>query len=267
VEHVLWIGGAPGAGKTTVATLIARRHGLRWYGADTRTWEHRDRALREGNAAAHRWEAMDPAERWMTPTPEEMLAMSLHRERGAMVVDDLRALPRAPLVVAEGTTLPAWAVKAPSPAVWLIPTREFQERAFAERQLAPGVAALYRLYTDVVAQEAREHGVHVLTIDGAKNIPAVAAEVEGLFGEALAAGPRAETSDERHRLLREANLTIVEQVRGYYARPWANGDPEAVEREFLCECGDPTCDAQVLAPIAEAAAGAVFAPNHVRSAP
>jgi hypothetical protein len=262
LQHVLWIGGAPGAGKTTVATRIARRHGLRWYGADTRTWEHRDRALREGNAAAQRWEAMDPAERWTTPTPEEMLEMSLHRERGAMVVDDLHALPRSPLVVAEGTTLPAWAVDESSRGVWLIPTREFQEQAFAERQLAPGVTALYRLYTEVVAQEAREHGVHVLTIDGAKDIPAVAAEIENLFDEALGAGPHAEAHDERRRLLREANLTIVEQVRGYYARPWATGDPEAVEREFLCECGSSACPEVVLATLAQAASAPVLAPSH-----
>lgn len=260
MQHVLWIGGAPGAGKTTVATRIARRHGLRWYGADTRTWEHRDRALREGNAAAKRWEAMPPADRWTKPSPDEMLEMSLHRERGAMVVDDLRALPRSPLVVAEGTTLPAWALEDPLRGIWLIPTREFQERAFAERELAPGVAGLYRLYTEVVAEEAREHGVRVLTIDGARDVAAVVAEVEELFGDALAAGPHAETRDERRRLLREANLAIVEQVRGYYARPWANGDPETVEREFLCECGDPDCDTVVLAAVAAAASGPVLDP-------
>jgi adenylate kinase family enzyme len=41
---VLWIGGPPGAGKSTVARHLARRRGLRWYQADTHTWTHRDRA-------------------------------------------------------------------------------------------------------------------------------------------------------------------------------------------------------------------------------
>jgi cytidylate kinase len=51
VTQALWIGGAPASGKTTVASRIVRRHGLRLYSADTRTSEHRDRALAAGNAA------------------------------------------------------------------------------------------------------------------------------------------------------------------------------------------------------------------------
>ena len=34
---VVWVGGAPAAGKSTVARALARRYGLRLYGADTRT--------------------------------------------------------------------------------------------------------------------------------------------------------------------------------------------------------------------------------------
>jgi hypothetical protein len=68
-------------------------------------------------------------------------------------------------------------------------------------------------------------------------------DVEQRFAAALAAGPTARTGDERRALLREINDGIAGQVRGYYARPWAHGDPEAVVREFVCECGDPECDA------------------------
>jgi hypothetical protein len=64
-----------------------------------------------------------------------MLDMSLHAERGPMVLDDLRAIPDSPLVVAEGSTLPAQAVSSGladrSRAVWLIPTDDFQRALLA----------------------------------------------------------------------------------------------------------------------------------------
>jgi len=63
--------------------------------------------------------------------------MSLHRERSPMVVDDLAGLPDHPLVVAEGTTLPARAVD-PARSVWLLPTPEFQRARLDARPAPPG---------------------------------------------------------------------------------------------------------------------------------
>jgi hypothetical protein len=201
LRHVLWIGGSPGAGKSSVATRIARRYGLRCYNSDTRTWQHRDRALCAGNAAARRWEAMTPQERWVGSTPREMLEMSLHFERGPMVIDDLRALPHSSLVVAEGSTLPARALSCGiaerSRAVWLLPTRAFQRAALTNRGVGPGPTALYLLLGATIEQEAKEHGVPTLTVDGSRGIQETVAAVEELFGEALAQGPRAETLAER----------------------------------------------------------------------
>ena len=252
LKHVLWIGGPPGGGKTTLATRLARRHGLRLYSADTRTWAHRDRALAAGNAAAHRWESLTPVERWEQSTPAEMLEMSLYRERGPMVVDDLRALPASPLVVAEGSTIPLDAVASgiagPSRIVWLIPTPAFQRAQLAAGGTTGGRAQLYMLLAEIIEREVRGQDMPMIRVDGSRGIVETSDLVERLFADALAAGPRARTTVERQALLREANEAIVAQVRGYHARLWAEGDPEVVEREFVCECGNPvatsTCTSQ-----------------------
>lgn len=266
LRHVLWIGGALGTGKTTIATLLARRHGLRWYSADTRTWEHRDRALREGHTAAHRWEAMTHAERWERSSPAEMLEMSLHSERGPMIVDDLRALPSSPLIVAEGSPLPPQAVSSgiadPSRAVWLIPTPGFHRAQLEKSQLAPGPRELSFVLAAEIEREAKEHAAPTLTVDGSHGIDETAVVLEERFADALAAGPSAETLTDRRALLREANAAIVAQVRGYYARPWAQGDADSVLRTFVCECGDTNCASTVDLAIGAFAVGPVLALGH-----
>jgi hypothetical protein len=235
--NALLVGGVPRAGKTTVARALARRHGLRLYSADTRTWEHRDRALAAGSEAAARFEALGPH----ADVPDgERLAMSLHAERGPMVLDDLRALGPAPLVIAEGTALPAAGVRDPGRAAWLM------------QPLAPFERRVDALVARVIADEAREH-----------EVPAVRpGEVEARFAAAIAAGPRAQGRDERRALLREMNEAVAQQVRGYFRRWWAEGDAGAVERDFACECGDPGCEADVRAPVDALRRGPVMARGH-----
>lgn len=193
--------------------------------------------------------------------------MSLHVERGPMVIDDLRSLPESPLIIAEGTTLPASAVSAGlidrSRATWILPAASFHERQLAARGLAGGAAAFYRLLADVIEREAREHGVPVLEVDGSAGVETTLAAVEHHFRATLATGPRATSPEERRQLLRETNLAIVHQVRGYYARPWARGEAGAVRRTFVCECGEPVCVADIDTTVGEVATGQVVAPGHV----
>jgi hypothetical protein len=256
LSHVLWIGGPSATGKTLVATQLGRRHGLRWYSADKQTWEHRDVAIAAGHEAATRWETMTHEERAATlaANPAEFLKLNLDFERGPMILDDLRRLPPAPLVVADGSTvLPELVAQGHAErdrAVWLLPTFELH-RAFHEKR---GMAHLveYRwLVAEEIERQAAELSVSVLRVDDTVGIDEAVAAVEELFAEALAEGPRAETVEERRALLRYANEAVVTQARGFLARPWTRGDEATFVREFLCECDDPECTEVVELAVAE----------------
>lgn len=265
-DHAIWIGGPPGSGKTTIATRIARRYGLRWYNADTRTWAHLDRALREGVPAAIAWQSMPPEERWAGRTPAELDELSLDRERGPMILDDVRRLPAAPLVVAEGTPLRpdlvAPVLSAPSRSVWLVLTPELHRARLESCGARESAIQRSLLLSREIRERAIARGLPVLTVDGSVGIDDAVAAAEEILADALAAGPRVATLRERRLLLRQANAAIAAQVRGYLARPWAEGDPEAVVRMFLCECGDTACEASVEVAVGASAAGPVLAPGH-----
>lgn len=274
---VVWLGGPPGAGKTTVARLLARRHGLRWYSADAHTWEHRDRAVAAGHGGAVRWEAMSRTERW-SGTAEELLALSLHRERGAMVEADVRALAPGTLTVAEGTPVtPAVAgarAAAGGRALWLLPTPAVQRERLLRRGMSPRDGA-FRLYRRLLAEiegeieaEAEAYGARVLPVDGTLSAAETADEVERAFADALAAGPVAASAAERRELLRHGNRALVRQHAQFFARPWAPPDPGTDPWSFACECGETGCAEYVGLPPArfpappERLSPPVLAPGH-----
>lgn len=117
LQDVLWIGGSSGAGKSTVARLLARRHGLRWYSCDTRTWQHRARAIAASDPLAIEWEQLTPQQRSQLSTAD---ALRLTLDRSNMVLDDIVALPDMPAVVAEGTNITPGTVPDGGLAIWLM---------------------------------------------------------------------------------------------------------------------------------------------------
>jgi len=269
LPHVLWIGGPSGSGKTTVARRLARRHGLRWYNSDAHTWEHRDRALAAGHPAAARWEEWRAIPQSERPelTHAEKVAMSLAAEREWMIVDDLRALPSAPLIVAEGGLLTPRSAGTGPRAVWLIPAADIRRSRLEQRPYSWEDVEFSLRNGQKIEKQVDEAGARKLVLDD-RDIEEAVAEVEKVFADSLAEGPTATTVAERRELLRYANRVIVDQHLTAFARPWSSVDPRTAVRAFDCECAHPECEAQVELAIADfpappdATSPPVLAPGH-----
>lgn len=137
LAHVYWLGGASGAGKSTIAARLAERHDLRLYSTDDAMPDHARRSNAESSPQLAEFVAMSMDERWVDRSPEVMLD-SFHWYRGEafdLIVEDLLASSPQP-VVAEGfRLLPAFVdpLAGHARAVWLLPTPRFRRAAFAER--------------------------------------------------------------------------------------------------------------------------------------
>lgn len=186
LDHVRWVGGGTGAGKSTVARRLAERFGLRIYSTDGAIAGHVDR-LGSGSAPlldAFLAGGMD--QRWVDRDPATMYRTFpwFHGEGFDLVVEDLRALSSGGVVLAEGFRLLPHLVRPllsdPRHAAFLIPTPEFRAAAFGRRDSRDAFwlrtgdprRALSNLlerdaiFTDAVAADAARNGLATLAVDG-----------------------------------------------------------------------------------------------------
>ena len=203
LQHVYWIGGGSGAGKSTIARRIAAQHGLRVYATDDAMADHARRSTREDAPLLHAFMAMDMDERWLNRSPEAMLE-TFHWFRGEcfdLIVEDLLRLPRQPGVIVEGFRLLPSLVKpllgVPAHAVWLLPAPEFRRGAFSGRggsalgflaTTADPERALRnlidrdRLFTDTLRAEAARLNVPAIEVDATLTEEDLARRVAEVFG-------------------------------------------------------------------------------------
>jgi hypothetical protein len=107
LDHVLWLGGAPDAGKTTVARLLAERHGFHLYVLDAAMQAHWAKATPARHPALTAFQALTLDVRWVLPTPAAMAQqiVRIGAERFDLAIEDLLMLPRQPRILAEGPWL------------------------------------------------------------------------------------------------------------------------------------------------------------------
>jgi hypothetical protein len=245
MDHVLWLGGGCGSGKTTISWELAHRHDVQLYPVDAHGYEH---LRRSGDALLQA--GFD--ERWLRPTPGELAErfVSDSARRLSLILDDLAGLAGGPLVIAEGPQLfPALVaahVTSPSHGLWLVPTEDFQGRMLAGRiemtHTSDSERALRnRLGRDailnrLIRRQAVELGFPVIDVDGSVGLSEMIEVVAGRFEERLAAGPRARDGAEHRRIRRVENVAVRDNLVAWREDAGVERMPDPPKYGFACEC-------------------------------
>ena len=178
------------------------RSGLRLYLTDDVMSEHAGRSEPEDAPFLNAFLSMDMDERWVSRSPETMLA-TFHWFRGERfgdIVDDLLHLPAGPPVIAEGFRLLPRLVKplldSPRHAVWLLPTPDFRRAAFSSRGSSWEIAGNTgdparaldnllerdRMFTERLREEATSLELRIIDVDAAMTEGGLTDRVTEVFG-------------------------------------------------------------------------------------
>ena len=207
LDHVLWLGGAPDAGKSSVVKALGERYAFRWYNFDYFEPQHFERMRGGTYPATEAFLALTLDERWVLHSPEEMahMVIALWRERFPLVIEDLLAWPRDRPIIAEGPGLfPEDVIpylSEPQRGLWLVPTPAFKRTIFVTREnkvvtaaqtCDPERAQRNMIERDLlmgahIMAQARVLGLEVFPVDGSRTVADMAALVDALFAPHLRA--------------------------------------------------------------------------------
>lgn len=235
--RMVWIGGAPGAGKSTIARRLARELDLPLHPIDLWTYDH-----------AGRMPAQRPLEEDLAAGPEFAADAFLRigRLRLELVTEDIRArgLGEVPALVEGPQLYPSMVAGGVQAAVWLVPDAQ-QTRRAREARLAgvedprgrarlEGLLARDAVLAARVRQEAAQYERSLVEVPAKPDWEAITAAVASALGPL----PRLAAGEALSRQRRIENLAACRQIRLWLADL---GVPEQRPYPFACECGRSGC--------------------------
>lgn len=201
--HVIWIGGGTDTGKTSIARMLAEKHGLQTYHYD----RHDNEQIEQLAQTQPRYRVFLDAsleDRWIIPTPEEILRFNLvsFQDRFALVLKELLEVPAYPKIVAEGfgflPELLAPILASKNQAVWLTPSEEFKLASMRRRgkpSFKDQVSDPERAFRNVferdmllarhIREQAESRGLTVFEVDGTRSLEEMAGLIESHFKQLL----------------------------------------------------------------------------------
>ncbi|GAA3597997.1 hypothetical protein [Kribbella ginsengisoli] len=234
---MIWIGGAPGAGKSTIARQLARELDLPLHPVDLWTYDH-----------VGRMPAQRPLEEDLAEGPEVAAEafVRIARLRIELVVEDVRAreLGDVPALVEGPQLYPSMVADGVRAAAWLMPDAE-QTRRAREARLArvedargrarlEGLLARDALLANRVRQETTQYGQTLIEVAADPDWSAITAAVRTALGPQHQLPPGSQLARQRSI----ENNAASRQIRLWLA------DIAVAEQQpypFACECGRSGC--------------------------
>lgn len=195
---MLWVGGSPCSGKSTIVEALCSRYGLAAYHCDGHWERHVRMAERSLQPLMHRQREMSWDQIWMRDVSVQVEdELAIYREEFPMILDDLSRMPPGRPVVAEGAALlpelVAPLLSDAHQAIWIVPAEEFQRQAY--RQRGPWVQQILSECTNPqaawenwmardaafarrIANQAISRRLALICVDGQRTVDQVSAQVE-----------------------------------------------------------------------------------------
>jgi 2-phosphoglycerate kinase len=195
-----WLGGSPCAGKSSVADRLAERYGLTVYRCDEAYFRHVQVCNPVDHPTLHAITGMSWDEIWMRPVDVQVAAeFAAYREEFAMILHDLRGLPRDRPILVEGCALLPELVAPLSRsqrALWFVPTPAFQRHHYSQRGFIEEILSQCRdpqqawdnwmsrdeQFGRQVAADARQYSFTVELVDGRRSIEELTVLAAAHFG-------------------------------------------------------------------------------------
>jgi hypothetical protein len=203
LAHVLWIGGGPNAGRTSVAAALVEKYGLQLYSYDEHAEDHwLNHVSQDPDSFGYNLMQLPVEERWLQPPEMQMHSvLRIVEDDFPLVLDDLLAMSRERPIIVEGNIPPglvAPLLTTKQQAIWMVASDEFYQASFYRRkkhlghndkrdseQTRANHMARDRLFTKYIKEEAVARGFELLEIDGSRSLKEVVRRVRDHFAMLL----------------------------------------------------------------------------------
>lgn len=200
MSFIYIIGGGPGAGKSSVAQTISKRHGFDYLKSDALVGEHQQEAAERKYPVNNYINSLTDKDQQL-----ELIKLSGKQEQARqeelffILLKELRIRKFDRLVLEGNCLFPDLVTKyfeSDFRGVWLLPTLSFQKKIYPQRDWVPGLLKksdnpditlknwLQRdhEYNNTVRRQVRRHGFPLLSIDGRRSLDYTIAWAEQQLG-------------------------------------------------------------------------------------